>query len=237
MALEEAFQSHLTNLPDFLGVPILLKPADYAQDLADAITFPGHQNPRHRRCKSIGYVSEEFKESEFDALPDDVGLQVDWAYDLLQKVKPEVRKAIEGATELHSADWRISRVPAEDKRRGVFQFVVFMYIDIGEAYTVRDKPKVVEPEPERIVVAKDYYKVCQACKNTDTKLLGVWDENFNAAVASGRWGNADSVRSCHHCGAKWCSDMFCDKPKDDEPQPERSTEQRQTDEELVQQIA
>jgi len=149
MTLEEAFQPHLINLPGFLDVPILLKPADYAQDVADAITFPGHQNPRHRRCKGIGYVSEDFKESEFDALPDHVGLQVDWAYDLLQKVKPEVRKLIEGITELHSADWRISRVPSEDKRRGVFQFVVFMYINIGEAYTVRDKPSDEEPQPER----------------------------------------------------------------------------------------
>lgn len=209
MTLEQIFQSQLTDLSGYLGylgVPVFLRPSVYAQDVADALTFPGHQNPRHRRCRVVRYCSEYIREEDFRTSDDPAKL----ARETLDRLQPEVRKLIEGATELHSADWRLVCVPDREHNPfgDLFNFVVTMYIDIGEAFTIADKPKEEARKTDPIVEHRDYYTTCLSCKNRDTTLIGKWDDEFNAGVAARKWRATDSVRSCHCCGAKWVSDLY-----------------------------
>ena len=199
MTLEQAFQHHLDNLPEFLGVPIAERPWTYAKDLADSIKYPGHQHPRHKRCETVRYISSTFCMMNGDSaeMEKSVG-------DFLEKVKPDIRKLIEGVAELHSADWQLR------SGDGSSVLVIHMYVPIGDAYQAPDKPKPVPTARE--VESKDHYSVCPSCKNTDTKLLGAWDDGFNAGVSTGRWAQTDHVRSCHCCGAVWVSDKLTNQP-------------------------
>ena len=133
--VSQAFQ---LDLQHFLGVPVRLAGHAYHEHLCDSIAFPGHQSPEHRRCRTVRYLSEPLCATDL-LTANDMKAEADA---ILERLKPEVRKLIEGVTELHSAEWGLTCMPdrRENPQGDLFHFFVKMYIDIGEAYTARDKP-------------------------------------------------------------------------------------------------
>ena len=136
--LEHSFQFYLSDLSSYLGVPILLRSNDYLEDVQDSLRFPGHQHPRHKLCETRRYVSDYICET--DVLQELDPLKR--VADIVAQARVGARKLIEGASELHSANWRlVSNVDKRDNPFGtLFQLIITMHVATGEAFQTPDKP-------------------------------------------------------------------------------------------------